>query len=226
MIKGIVFDLDDTLYFERDYVKSGFHCIAKHLETVANIPEAESFSYLWGLFEKGIRGTIFDRCLTFFPVLEKLVSVPELVELYRNHTPKIEMTGSAQEVIICLRHKGYWLGIISDGFLSGQQAKVQALGVEEWFTPIILTDIWGKEYWKPHPKSYKMTMDAWKLKPQELIYIGDNPEKDFLTPNRLGWTTVRLKTEGQLNYFIKPAALEYASKVTIKDLIHLVDMVS
>jgi putative hydrolase of the HAD superfamily len=31
------------------------------------------------------------------------------------------------------------------------------------------------------------------------LYVGDNPDKDFLAPNRLGWTTVMVRDERNLH---------------------------
>ncbi len=45
MLKAVVFDLDDTLYREYDYVKSGFHAVADYLE------EPEIFNKLIELYQ-------------------------------------------------------------------------------------------------------------------------------------------------------------------------------
>ena len=46
MIKAVVFDLDDTLYPEKQYTESGFHHVASIISKSTNISEIEIFSEL------------------------------------------------------------------------------------------------------------------------------------------------------------------------------------
>jgi putative hydrolase of the HAD superfamily len=89
------------------------------------------------------------------------------------------------------------LAVISDGFLGGQRQKVRALGLSRWFDPILLTDAWGRPCWKPHPRAFLKIQARYGFSPEELVYIGDNPAKDFQAPNRLGWNTIHLVMPGQ-----------------------------
>src|SRR5438105_4418137 len=61
LVEGVVFDLDDTLYLEREYVRSGFLYVASTLHGKGGVHQAEIFESLWGLFEVGIRPNTFDR---------------------------------------------------------------------------------------------------------------------------------------------------------------------
>lgn len=57
----VVFDIDDTLYLERDYVRSGFLAVEG---IVAERFAARGFAdQAWAAFERGVRGTIFNECL-------------------------------------------------------------------------------------------------------------------------------------------------------------------
>ena len=62
-LKAILFDLDDTLYLERDFVKSGFRAVAWWLQQENGLPEKETFTRLWSMFTSGERGDLFDRLL-------------------------------------------------------------------------------------------------------------------------------------------------------------------
>ncbi len=45
---------------------------------------------------------------------------------------------------------------------------------------IIVTDDYGKEYWKPSIRPFQMMLEYFNIKPEEAVYIGgDNPNKDF-----------------------------------------------
>lgn len=228
MIRGIVFDLDDTLYLERDYVRSGFLFIANLLAKRTSVSKEEVFSCLWGLFLRGERGNIFDQCLERYPGLQEQFSIEELVMAYREHIPGIKMFAPLQAWLQNNRDR-FYLGVISDGPLKSQQAKVKSLGVDELIPDIILTDTWGKEFWKPHPYSFELLSKKWGLENHELVYIGDNPAKDFIAPKKLGWRTIRLKIQGQLHYDKEPltaaAAPDYEF-YNFNDLLEIIDSIS
>ena len=46
-LKAVIFDLDDTLYSEKEYVRSGYHAIANALPQVEQLEEK-----LWTAFEQ------------------------------------------------------------------------------------------------------------------------------------------------------------------------------
>lgn len=199
-LKGVVFDLDDTLYLERDYVRSGFRAISAFLGQRGPFTESEIFSFLWGAFESGVRGETFDQLFQTFPEMAKLFSVTDLVSVYREHTPSITMQAGMLGIIERLSAGDVMLGIVSDGLLVSQKAKTVALGLNRLFDEIVLTDVWGKEYWKPHCRAFGFLEQRFELLPREMVYIGDNPEKDFIAPKARGWVTFRLRVPGQLRF--------------------------
>lgn len=217
-VRGIVFDLDDTLYLEREYVRSGFIRVAQEVERLTGATETSVFSFLWGVFEQGHRGNTFDRFLTAHPNVANRLKVDDLVKIYRDHKPKLEPLPGVVQLIAHLRDKGFCLGLLSDGAFVGQQAKVSALNLSALLEPVILTDAWGPEFWKPHPRGYETIARAWNLAPQELMYVGDNPLKDFAAPNKLGWRTVRLRLPGQERFEQEAPSADYAPQMEIDDL--------
>lgn len=64
MITTVLFDLDDTLYDEVDFCRSGYRAVAAFLSGVPNLtasPSAEEiFAAFWREFEKGNRDKVFD----------------------------------------------------------------------------------------------------------------------------------------------------------------------
>ena len=85
---GVVFDLDDTLYLERDYVKSGFRAVAETAVQGSGVGAAEAFDFLWDGFLEGSRGSSFDALLERYPELAQNVEVVALVKRYREHAPR------------------------------------------------------------------------------------------------------------------------------------------
>ena len=217
MIKGIGFDLDDTLYPEAAYVRSGFAAVAA---AVGESPgqRAELEAWLLEAFESGVRGDTFDRMLRRFPDLAGRVSIPGLVELYRQHDPAIGLDVEAAAVLSELISAGVRVGVVTDGPTAMQAAKVRALCLDRWCSPIVLTDALGAGMGKPNPAAFELVAAQWGLPVDELLYVGDNPLKDFVGPRRLGWATVRLRRPGQLHADAEPRSQEFAPDHQITSL--------
>lgn len=196
VIKGVIFDMDDTLYLERDYVKSGFRTVARHVSGVTE--EENVFDAMWDMFEAGIRGDTFDRLLVKFPVIARCYSIKTLVEVYRSHAPDIEIMPEMRTLIHSLLKQDIALGVLSDGPLVSQQAKADALGVADLVEHVILTDALGREHWKPSPAGFELLAERMEIPHNSLVYVGDNPVKDFIAPRQLGWKAIRLRLPGQL----------------------------
>jgi putative hydrolase of the HAD superfamily len=180
-IKAILFDLDDTLYEEKQFVKSGFKKVTKFINNKFNIDEKIFYKILTDVFNEGIRGNIFNIVLGRFNI---------------KHNPKIKLDKDVRSLLIKLRGI-YSLGIITDGYYEVQKKKVQALKLEELFDSIIYTDRYGREFWKPNLFSYELALKDLQISPEETIYIGDNPYKDFIGAKKVGISTVRVLFKGR-----------------------------
>ncbi|MHC4623203.1 MAG: HAD family hydrolase [Planctomycetota bacterium] len=192
MITTIVFDLDDTLYDEIDYCKSGFSAVAEFLTARPETPLPQpTFECLWNQFTSGNRTTTFNAALDRLGIDYDENLIRELVRVYRNHTPHITLPADTRDVLSQLTGS-YTLALLTDGFLPAQQLKVRALGIEDYFKAIIYTEQLGREFWKPSPVGFEKLMDTLNAKPQNAVYVADNEQKDFIAPNKLGFRTVQL----------------------------------
>lgn len=192
--KVIVFDLDDTLILEKDYIKSGFKVIANVLENKLEKKSEEIFKNMMELF-KIESDMLFNRLLDSYNVQYSKEEVLELVDIYRNHKPEIELLPDAREILEYLHSSGYRMGIITDGYAITQRRKLEALGIEKYFEHIIVTDELGREYWKPSEVPYKLIKEKMKVEYSEMVYIGDNPNKDFYISKILPIKTIRIIRE-------------------------------
>lgn len=213
-LKGIILDLDDTLYLEHEYVQSGFLAVGRSL---SDDPD-EGQRYGEWLVERAARehdGRTFDHLLAAFPHLGERSGVPEMVRVYREHQPGLSLGDEWREALKDWRQRGIFLGLISDGELIGQQRKVDALGLAPLLDHIVLTDAHGKEHWKPSPTAFREMERVSRLHGSELLYVGDNVLKDFVAPNALGWRTVRLRLPLQVRAQLEPAAKTFAAQVEV-----------
>ncbi len=172
-MKGVIFDLDDTLYSEKEYVKSGFKAVSDYLG--GGFEEK-----LWQLFENG------EAAITV--LLEELGRTgegKECLEIYRNHKPSIHLYEDAAEMIEKLKSRGIKVGIITDGRPEGQRNKIKALGLE--VDDVIITDeLGGSQFRKPCDIAFRIMAARWRMNPAEIVYVGDNPGKDFQAGRQLG----------------------------------------
>ncbi len=220
---GITFDLDDTLYLERDYVRSGFRAVAAYAVQDSAIAADDAFGFLWGGFCAGVRGSAFDALLARYPELATRRGVPDLVRCYREHTPTLAFLPEMEALLQHLQAEGVPLAVISDGPLVSQAAKAEALGVARYADPVVLTDAWGQDFWKPHVRAFERVAEAFGLPAEQLVYIGDNPAKDFHAPVQLGWRSVRLRLPGQVCETVPhdamPPTWEVGSVAALRELL-------
>ncbi len=209
MITTVIFDLDDTLYDEIDFCRSGFRAAAGHIAALSDACSAEAvFATLWKCFITGERGSTFNIALAQLgiPCDESLIHT--LVEVYRTHTPTLTLPPESRAVLEDLKDK-YALGLLTDGFLPTQRLKVQALGIEHYFQAIMYTEELGREFWKPSQRGFEKLLDQLGARPAETVYVADNETKDFIAPNRLGLLTIQLLRPGGL--YREPSSLADAA---------------
>ena len=183
----MVFDLDDTLYKEQDYLRSAYREIA------AKIASRDAFE---GVLDRMLQwwqeGSNVFRLLieTYRPAL----TMDDLLTLYRSHEPAIRLDDATRTLLDHLRQYAA-LGLITDGRRVTQRHNVEALGLSAYMDPedILISEETGFE--KPSEEPFRHFMDRYPS--CTYYYIGDNPSKDFVAPNRLGWITVCLLDDGR-----------------------------
>jgi len=192
MITTIVFDLDDTLYDEVEYCKSGFTAVSEYLAESSKAHQAERiFDCLWKQFTCGNHTRTFNAALEELEIDHDDKLITELIKVYRNHIPKITLPQDSRDILRQLSDK-YTLALLTDGFLPAQRLKVQALGIEKYFKCIVYTEELGRDCWKPSPAGFEKIMRSLNVEPGAMVYIADNEEKDFIAPNKLGFLTIKL----------------------------------
>ena len=178
-IKTVIFDMDDTLYSEKEYVKSGYKCVS---ECVPNVDNAEK--KLWQFFADD-KSAIDELLMTEGIYTNELQAA--CIKTYRYQVPDIHLYLGVKEMLISLRQQGYNIGIITDGRVEGQEAKIKVLQLDKLVDKIIITDsLGGIEFRKPCPQSYFLMSEHFKTNYSDMIYVGDNPKKDFIACEKLG----------------------------------------
>ena len=208
-ILAVVFDLDDTLYSEREYVRSGYRAVAGHLHGTLGRERlirdgAAAEDWLWDRFCRGRAEGAFDALNEAFELGLTGEDISRLVQVYRSHRPDIRPVDAAADTLRQLKGH-YRLGLLSDGFLPAQQLKLDALGLGGLFDAVIFTEEIGRECWKPSPAGFEAVARELGTAHDACAYVGDNPSKDFVAPNALGWLTVQITRPGQVHAHKPPA---------------------
>ena len=182
--KVVVFDLDDTLYKEVDFLKSAYREIA----TLCSSKNSTDF-YTMMMSDYFSGQNVFER------VTEKTdkYSVDDLLNIYRNHYPNIALIDGAADLINFIKKSNYYIGIITDGRSKQQRNKLNALSLSETFDDVVISE----EFQSAKPSELNYLHFQNKYENYKLYYIGDNFNKDFVTPNELGWCTIALLDDGR-----------------------------
>lgn len=190
--EAVIFDLDDTLYSEKQYVKSGYKEIAKEMHRIENMEEK-----LWNAFEEGkpaIDTVLLNEGIYSQELKEKCL------DIYRNQEPDITLYDNVKEMLKTLRESGKKLGIITDGRVNGQESKLQKLGLYSLVDEVIITDQLAgngnvKSFRKPNTIAFEIMKKRLNVRYQDMIYVGDNLSKDFKAPKRLGMSWIHVDND-------------------------------
>ena len=191
MIQCVAFDMDDTLYDELDYYKSGLAAVASVMAEDYNLDETLVFSTLWAVFTGGNHKTTFNATLEELAISYDSDYIRKWVDVLRCHPPQITLPADSRAVLEGLK-ADYRLALITDGFLPAQKLKARALDIEKYFDFTVFTEELGRAFWKPSTAAFDKMLDEMALQPRQCVYVGDNLLKDFIAPNKLGCETVQV----------------------------------
>lgn len=211
----LAFDLDDTLYCERSYVESGLRAVAALGEERFGWDSETSFRFMLDILEREGRGAIFDRWLQSHGHRSNRL-IAECVRHYRHHRPRLALDPHAAALLPLLSDLPLYL--VTDGHKIVQQIKVEALGITPFFRRVFITHRFGRHRAKPSAYCFERILATEGSDWRDLVYVGDNPAKDFVTLNARGAHTVRVLTGEHRNVKAAPG---YDAAHRIEHLGHL-----
>ncbi len=189
--KVVVFDLDDTLYNEIDFLISSYNEISQFLSKIKGVDKSQNeiFDYMYSKYLD--KKNTFEQVISFLNIQN--ITVFDLLDLYRNHIPNICLSDNTKELLDYLIEQEFILGIITDGRSIQQRNKIKALNLESYISGLIISEEFGSE--KPNLENFKFFEQ--KFPDANYTYIGDNINKDFIAPNELNWNTICLLDNGK-----------------------------
>lgn len=222
-VDAVVFDLDDTLYPERQYVLSGYRAAGDWLRRSLGTEEHYE-DWLWSRFLSGESRDAFNAISVRYGLDLNEEQIQQIVTVFRHHKPMIEPYPGIDELLIRLGEHAK-LGLLSDGYLPAQQHKLDALGLGDRFDAVLFTESLGRDAWKPSPAGFEKLTGEFGVEPRRCAYVGDNPAKDFVAPNALGWRTIHYIRPGQI-HGEKPAPEGGKAQTIVRTLDELVAALS
>ena len=224
-IGAVVFDLDHTLFDRYETLKlcapelySGFHEIISQkydLNAFTNLlieADKHCIHYGWSaLFEYYVKHDLLKEGMSF-PAENYLKA---LLNSYKHHAVKYSFT---KDVLSFIKSHNLKTGLITNGAVSLQNAKLEILDIKNCFDEILISEQLGCE--KPDTKLFFEMSKRLKLPPDKLIYVGDHPINDALASQKAGYTPVLVKSMG---FFTMPVAKTF--KYCIDDISYLPQLI-
>ena len=166
------------------------------------------------------RGKIFDDWLRFQGA-HSISRVSTCVRIYRHHRPNIALYPKTSQVL-ALFASLFPLYLVTDGHKVVQQNKIEALQIMSLFKRTFVTHRFGIRHAKPSLYCFEKIRRAEKCDWSKMIYVGDNPEKDFVNLNRQGAFTIRVSTGSHAFISALPG---HNALLTIPDISYLPDTI-
>lgn len=213
-VKVIVFDLDDTLYDEINFVKSGFKEVSKYFLYKYNLDYESFYNFAFYNLKKYGRGKVFDEVLKHFHIYTK-TNIKKAISIYRTHKPDINLPEETLNVLNFFIKKNIPIFIVTDGNKIVQNNKIEALKLREYIKKDFITYRYGLKYSKPSTYCFEKIAILEKVNYSDIVYVGDNPNKDFINIKKLGFRTIRIK-KGMFADIVK--SYEYEAELIIKEL--------
>ena len=202
----IVFDLDDTIFKEIDFVKSAYTEISRIVELQIGV---NIYDELFNLFLE--KKPVFDIILTKYNLK---LNLKDLIDIYRYHFPKIEPVPDVINFIDKYKNIAKGFAVITDGRSVTQRNKLKSLKLLEIFNENIYI---SEELGKTKLEEYSFNSLSLKFGTSNFIYFADNVSKDFVMPNKYGWKTIQiLDEERNIHKFNTRFDIQYQPEITIK----------
>ena len=219
--KVIAFDLDDTLFKERDFVESGYIAVINELIKKYPIEKVSTLNKMLN------SDNAFNCLLNIVKLINPKAAedVYWCLNIYRNHYPSIRLDQDTLDTINSLSKQSITLAIITDGRAITQTNKINALGLNRFINSkhILISENIGRD--KLSPVAFEILMSFFPHI-TDFTYIGDNTSKDFLWPNKLGWKTICLKDNGKnIHHQNIDSPIEYKPKLVVNNISEILQFI-
>jgi putative hydrolase of the HAD superfamily len=192
MIRGVLFDLDNTLLdFMRIKRVSVEAAVVAMVDAGMPIPQPEAIADIYHLYESvGIEHQeIFDLYLKQrFGTVEYKWLAAAIIAYRRARNGVLVAYPHVRSTLMELIGRGLRLAVISDAPKLNAWLRLCQLDLHHCFNPVVAFEDTGHR--KPSPMPFERALELMGMRPNEVIMIGDWPERDMVGASRLGIRTV------------------------------------
>ncbi len=194
MIKGVLFDLDDTLYDSSSFAdRARREAIKMMIDSGLNATEVEAYNILQRIIKQ--KGSNYTK---HFDDLVKAIMghyEPKIITMgiITYHNVKFALLRPYPDTIktlIELKNMGLKLGVITDGITIKQWEKLIRLGIVDFFDDVITSEEFGLG--KPNIEFFEYGINKMELNPNETVYVGDRVDRDIIPAKKVGMHTIRI----------------------------------
>jgi putative hydrolase of the HAD superfamily len=189
--RAILFDLDDTLYPYRAFVRSGFRAVGTRLAEERGLPTRAVLKVLRRALVGGARGRELQALCERFSLPASIV--PELAEVIREHTPSLRLPRETVSVLSSLRDS-WRVGVVTNGTPRIQRRKVAALGLDRFVDTVVFATEHGDGRGKPDATPFQAALERLGTNAAQAVFVGDDRHADIDGAAAVGMRTIHLWT--------------------------------
>ena len=174
--QSLIFDLDNTLYPQRDFDSGAFTEIERRMTGTFNKGAGLAAVLLEAKRTLGPRYPhLFDDVIVRFNLPS--ASLSTMMHIYRQHKGcNIAIQSSIREFLRNQQQAGKALFVVSNGHTDIQEAKLERLGLKKFLNDYVICNPSAPERLKPNPWAYQKLRARHSL--CRAVMIGDTPEID------------------------------------------------
>jgi putative hydrolase of the HAD superfamily len=190
VIPALIFDLDDTLYPERQFIRSGFHAVASEIERRHGVPTRAGLATLFRALRHGRRSQALQELAQEHHLPEAIVA--EMVAIIRAHEPSLRLPAATTDVLIAARKRGWRLGVLTNGPPDVQARKAAALRLDSLVDAVVFAHDCGTRVGKPAREPFHTILARLGAPPASSIFVGDDPWCDIAGARGVGLRAILL----------------------------------
>lgn len=187
MIKAVVFDLDGTLYAQRDYAVQGFQHVARKVAGDFHLSASKEQTLvrsLTRLYDTGQRERLFNWALPEVIPDNTARGINayverELLTFYKIAPRRLKVFRPVKPLFAELRRRGIRTALVTQGQPANQWTKLFALNLAYAFEAVEISGQYPPEQGKPSPFMFRKVLRTLGVDPRQAVYVGDNWTQDI-----------------------------------------------